>query len=203
MEDLNHQLVTYGVATAALDEESGDQHLVQPYADGVLLAAVDGLGHGGKAAEAARLAVQLLQQHASECVLSLTRRCHQALQNSRGAVMSLASFHARNWTMTWIGIGNVSGRLFRADGGSSPGASGLLLRAGVVGSVLPELQAAVLPVGRGDTLIFATDGIAEISEHDVRVSDPPQTIADHILDRHYKGTDDATALVVRFLGEGT
>src|SRR5437867_365164 len=50
-------LVHWAVATLALEgeRESGDLHLVQPVTDGVLIAVVDGLGHGEEAAAAARL----------------------------------------------------------------------------------------------------------------------------------------------------
>ncbi len=111
MEELNAQLVDCGVATLALggESESGDQHLIQPFAEGVLVAAVDGLGHGAEAAEAARIAVQTLREHAGESVIALARRCHRNLQRSRGAVMSLACFNAADSVMTWMGIGNVGG----------------------------------------------------------------------------------------------
>src|SRR5258708_50452 len=109
MEELIHQLLDCGIATQPLpgEPESGDQHLIQPFAEGVLVAVVDGLGHGGEAAEAARIAVSTLKQSAGDSVDSLVRHCHQNLLHSRGVVMSLASFHSEDAAMTWIGIGNV------------------------------------------------------------------------------------------------
>jgi negative regulator of sigma-B (phosphoserine phosphatase) len=203
MGNLKRELVCCGIATAALDGESGDQSLVHPFEGGILLAMIDGLGHGAKAAQAARIASGILQEHADESVLSLARRCHQALKNSRGAVMGLASLNARDASVTWMGIGNVRGLLLRTGNGKHSESSTLLMRAGVLGSTLPALQAAVLAVAPGDTLIFATDGIGDLPENEIRISDPPQIIADQILERHYKGTDDATVLVARFLVEGT
>jgi len=47
----------------------------------------------------------------------------------------------------------------RGDAKKSNGQESLLLRAGVVGSQLPALQATVLPIARGDALFFATDGV--------------------------------------------
>jgi len=77
--------VDYGVATLALsgESQSGDEYLVQPFADGILVAVVDGLGHGAEAAKAARIAVQTLREHAGESVITLARRCHRTLGHQR------------------------------------------------------------------------------------------------------------------------
>src|SRR5437870_3753009 len=49
-------VIDWGVATLAHagEKESGDLHLVKQVGRGVLVAAVDGLGHGAEAAAAAR-----------------------------------------------------------------------------------------------------------------------------------------------------
>jgi hypothetical protein len=59
--------------------------------------------------------------------------------------------------MTWLGVGNVQGVLMRADAKKGKVKESLLLRGGVVGSQLPALQATVIPIVKGDTLVFATD----------------------------------------------
>src|SRR5438034_10764154 len=109
MERLSEQVIECGIASRAMDgeSESGDKYLVQYFENGVLLALVDGLGHGPEAAEAARCAVQTLREHAGESVLALTQHCHGSLQRTRGAVMSLASVSAPDSSMMWIGVGNV------------------------------------------------------------------------------------------------
>ena len=76
----------------------------------------------------------------------------------------------------------------------------LLLRAGVVGSQLPALQAAVLPIAKGDTLVFATDGIRGEFAEDLSALESPQRAADRILERHCRGNDDALVLLVRLTG---
>jgi phosphoserine phosphatase RsbX len=55
-------------------------------------------------------------------------------------------------------------------------------------------------VGAGDTLVFATDGISGDFLADVSAREEPQRLADQILARHGKGTDDALVLVARYLG---
>src|SRR4029453_2550550 len=100
--------------------ESGDRSLAMASADGALVAVVDGLGHGAEAADVAKTAVRSLERHASEPVISLLRHCHGALSGTRGAVVSLAAFRARDETMTWVGVGNVEGLLVRGQATKSP-----------------------------------------------------------------------------------
>src|SRR3989449_4254272 len=87
-------LIEWGVASLALpgEAESGDRHLVTPVGTGVLVAVVDGLGHGAEAASAAKAAVAALERHATESPAPLLERCHRALKGTRGAVMSVAAF---------------------------------------------------------------------------------------------------------------
>jgi len=196
-------VIDWGVATLTLpgERESGDLHLVKPVAGGVLVAVVDGLGHGAAAAAAARAAVATLNRHAQESVLPLLQRCHQALAGTRGAVVSVALFDRADGSMTWLGVGNVEGVLLYADAGERRGRERLVTRGGIVGSELPPLRAEVLAVAPGDTLILATDGIQSGFADDLAVEAPPQQLADQILTRSGKRTDDALVLVARYVGD--
>ncbi len=206
MEALSASLIEWSAAGLGLKGQtaSGDRCLVKPFPDGVLVAVVDGLGHGEAAAAAAALAVLTLESAPEESVISLVKRCHERLRGSRGAVMSLASFNARDRTMTWLGVGNVEGVLLRPPDGSeseeAPDRESLLLRGGVLGTRLPALSAAVVPVRWGDILIMASDGIRSYFARAVVLTDPPQRIADRILAGHGRATDDALVLVSRYLG---
>jgi phosphoserine phosphatase RsbX len=179
---------------------SGDMHLVQPFATGVLVAAVDGLGHGVEAAAAAQLAVATLQAHANESVLHLVKRCHEVLRGTRGAVLSLASFCPFDDTMTWIGVGNVEGVLLRPDEQLGFIRDYVILHGGVVGLQLPPLRAFVIPVQPGDTLVFVTDGIRSGFSEGLPAQASPQDLTRHIITRDFKGTDDALVLAARYQG---
>jgi hypothetical protein len=174
------------------------------------VAVVDGLGHGEKAAWAARLAVTALKETAAVPVGTLMQQCHQRLRQSRGVVMSLASFDTRQHTMTWLGVGNVEGVLLRAAPAAKPARETLCLQGGVVGYRLPTLREVTLPVSAGDTLILVTDGIRsgfvkEQHQGNGRPSSSPQPasaqqLADQILDNYGRTTDDALVLVARYQG---
>ena len=195
-------IIEWGVAGRSYDgrTESGDQYLVEPYPDGVLVAVVDGLGHGPSAAVAGQTAIAALKGHAHEPVVPLLKRCHESLRRTRGVVASLASFSAVARTMTWLGVGNVKGVLLCPDGRGDHTRERLLLRGGVVGYNLPTLRPSALPVSRGDTLILATDGLRSALVEDLALSDPPQRMADALLASHRRGTDDAMVLVACYIG---
>jgi negative regulator of sigma-B (phosphoserine phosphatase) len=191
-----------GVATRAMpgETESGDLHLVAPFPGGVLVAVADGLGHGPEAATAARIAIATLQDSPAEPVLDLIRRCHAALLRTRGVVLSLASIDAQHNQLTWLGVGNVDGTLYRADPAARPQRESLSMRGGVVGYQMPSLRVSVLPIERDDTLVFATDGIARDFQTESPLGWHPQEAANHMLRRHGRDNDDALILVTRYLG---
>ncbi len=202
MAAINVPLVEYGVANFVLpgQGESGDRHLICCAGDGILIAAVDGIGHGEEAAYAAEAAISILKANAEEPVISLVERCHEDLRSTRGVVLSLASIDPEHGMMTWLGVGNVQGVLMRAGAQKGSAEEVLLLRGGGVGSQLPALQAAVLPIAKGDTLVFVTDGIRSEFVEGLSALESPQRAADKILKRHGKGKDDALVLVVRLTG---
>jgi len=191
-----------GVATLALpgQPESGDLSLVKRVGAGTLVAVVDGLGHGEDAASSAHAAVAAIDRYSRESLPELVKRCHTALSGMRGVVLGLAYLDPTAATMTWLGVGNVEGVLVKADATARPARVGLVPLAGFVGAELVNSQARSVPLGRGDILILASDGIKS-GFADVLPSAPTsQALADHILSRYAKGTDDALVLVARYAG---
>ncbi len=197
---LSRTPVHWGVILQALHghAESGDQYFIKATSQGVLVVAIDGLGHGEKAAVAAKSAVEVLDKYAEEPLPTLVNRCHKQLVGTRGVVMSLALFDTRKDTITWLGIGNVQGVLLRANGDSKLFRETLLLRGGTVGYRIPTLRPETRHISPGDTLIFVSDGIRSGFANDVDIHLSPQQIAGAIYEKHARGTDDTLVLVVRY-----
>src|SRR3989449_9965919 len=107
METLAPAHIELGVAAIALPGQtrSGDLHLVKPFPNGILVAALDGVGHGEEAARAARKACGILEGHAEEPVISLVRQCHEKLRATRGVAMSGPSLNLVPGLMPWVGGG--------------------------------------------------------------------------------------------------
>lgn len=197
-------ILEWGVVQSPIEDSEicGDAYFVKEMGDRCLVAVVDGLGHGKEAAAASAKAVQTLEAYASEHLIVLIQRCNEALQETRGVVMSLAEFDSSRSTLLWAGVGNVEGVLLRRDRRANPSRERIISRAGIVGYQVPPVHASLLLVAPGDMLVLASDGIfGGFTEEITDVYSDVQKIAHRIL-AQYGNTkkDDALVLVARYLG---
>ena len=216
-----HLEIGMAMAPMAGQVTMADRHVVLTRADSMLVAVIDGIGHGELAEFAAVEATRTMTEAPPESLESLVARCHDRLRTTRGAVMSLASLDPERGLLTWLGVGNVAGVVFRYRGTSHLRGAGLsreqrvgagqetaedqhdeylVLRNGVVGDRLPTLFPRQLQLRHGDTLVFATDGVASEFDQEDDFHDTPQHLAERLLKRYAKGTDDALVLVIRYQG---
>ena len=177
---------------------SGDVAVFAAAPRGGLVAVIDGLGHGDAAADAAETAAAIVREDAALEPQCLLERCHEALRRTRGAVMTLAWFDVEAAEMAWTGVGNVEARLVRA--GRRPVSPVVL--GGVVGYNLPNVRLTTVALEPADAIVFATDGIAADYSEVVEPGVGAQELADRVLERYGKGTDDALAAAVRYVPEG-
>jgi len=202
MEEIISPIIDWGVASQSLHgaQWSGDAYVVKAFKNKVLVAAIDGLGHGKHAEDAAGVAVTTLVNHHAEDIVPLVRRCHEELLKTRGVVLSIALFNSTDDSINWLGVGNVNGYLLRNNPLVKPDHESLFLRGGVVGYQIPSLRPSSIHVNRGDILIFSTDGISSGFEKEVNPQESPQQIADKIITNYSRKTDDALVLVARYNG---
>lgn len=191
-----------GVAGAAIEgeERSGDLAVFAGYAGGALVAVLDGLGHGDPAAHASDIAADVIRRHRSAPAAELLQRCHAALHKTRGVVMTMAWFDLARLELSWAGVGNVEARLVRGAAAYGDRHDSALVLGGVVGYNLPTVRPHTMPLLPGDAVAFATDGIEADYSVSLVPGVPAQRLAERILERHGKGTDDALAVVVRYVG---
>jgi negative regulator of sigma-B (phosphoserine phosphatase) len=189
-----------GIAERALPGEprSGDRAVLAAYEGGALVAAIDGLGHGGDAADAADAAAAVMAKRPDEEPVRLIEACHRALARTRGAVMTLAWFDLVASRLSWTGVGNVEGRLVHAGAGLLAPTHGPLTKGGVVGYNLPSIRVTGAGLEPGDVKVLATDGIDSGFARDILEGGSAQDIADRILAAHGKASDDALVVVVRY-----
>lgn len=186
------------------ERASGDRHVVRPVAGGLLVAVVDGLGHGEEAAEAADLATWHFARERFDSLPGLFARVHDALRRTRGAVAAVAQFTPDSCRLAWAGIGNIEGCLLRAGGesdasGLADGREHLLCQGGVLGSEpLPSIRVRVLGVRPGDMVVLATDGIESAFIEAIDPSIPPAVLTGRILERFARPNDDALIFAARF-----
>jgi serine/threonine protein phosphatase PrpC len=168
---------------------------------GALIGVLDGLGHGEQAAKAASCGVEVLGEARNEPLDMLVQSCHRALSRTRGAAMTLAHIDFQMDTLSWIGIGNVAADLVTKHPAGVEVRSSVRLAGGIVGYHIPEVLAPQdFPMRPGDLLVIASDGIGENHLDDIDFAAPALTIAERILHRHAKDSDDALVLTARHRG---
>jgi negative regulator of sigma-B (phosphoserine phosphatase) len=186
-------------APLAGESRSGDLAVFAPYDGGALVATIDGLGHGDLAADAAEAAAAILRERPDQRPEILLERCHEALRKTRGVVATLAWFDLETSALSWTGIGNVEGRLLRADRVRTASAESPTLFGGVLGWSLPVVRIVRTELAPGDCVVMATDGVAADFGTSLIPGLPAPEQAERVLASHARGTDDALVVAVRYL----
>lgn len=184
---------------------SGDQPIALDIgADAALFGVMDGLGHGREAAAAALRAIDALQRARTERIEVLVQLCHRVLGGTRGVAMTLARVDFATRTLTWTGVGNVGANLVVKDVTGTHIRSTARLTAGIVGYRIPEiLPAQVVSIRAGDLIVIASDGISEDHLEHIDFATSAAVIAEEIVTKHAKETDDAMVLAARHRGVST
>ncbi len=191
----------YAACMAPGQTESGDRHVVRSLDDGVLIAAIDGLGHGPEAARAsAEASSALAGAEAGDSLIHMMRSCHAALHGTRGATVSLARFDPDHARLAWLAVGNIHGQLVRRTPGRGRNDENLLLLPGVVGEQLPRLRESELPMARGDVLVLMTDGVRPHAAERLDTRRTASETARAVLQEGAHGHDDALVVAARYMG---
>lgn len=169
----------------------GDVGVVCSVGGRVLLCLADGLGHGERANDAARLACSYVEARADEPIESLLRGLDRELAASRGAAVSLVSIDAVAGRLRFAGVGNVDLRGLARERIAPP------TMPGIVGQRLRTVRVWEYPVGEGDLICLVTDGITSRFELAPLAHLAVEEIAREVVARHRKSHDDACALVAR------
>ena len=170
----------------------GDAFLIAPAGDDSLVVAViDGLGHGPEANEAAVAAVDAIRAGLDLPLTDMLRRCDAALRGTRGAAVGVLRLGASG-AGEFCGIGNVE---VQALAGKQPG---LFCLAGIVGHNLRTVRAMPFAMQRGDIYCLHSDGVSGRGDQRTCLPGEPAAVARCIVETHGRNHDDATAVIVGF-----
>lgn len=115
--------------------------------------------------------------------------------------MTLARVDFEANTLTWTGIGNVTADLVAKAPTGVHIRSSARLTGGIVGYRIPEIRPAqVIPIRPGDLMMMSTDGIVEGYLDHIDFSASAVAIAEGLLSKDAKETDDAMVLAARHRG---
>ncbi len=164
-----------------------------------LVAVVDGLGHGAAAAAAAKTAVATLRDHAEEPLIPLVNRCHDALRDTNGVVMSLACVPIGRPDVDLAGRGQRRmSPAPRRRHGPAGSVSACCPAAGWSATRSHHCEPRLSPLHRTTCCSSPPTASTATFTERLNVNDPPQQIADDIMSHYGKETDDALVLVARF-----
>jgi phosphoserine phosphatase RsbX len=169
---------------------NGDAVLVRDENDALLLAVVDGLGHGPIAAEAAQVALAALAtQNLKLPMMDIIKTLHDGLRGTRGVAATLCL--VRGQELEACAVGNVQ---LTCTNANIP----LVLSAGVLGMRVAKFHVCRGSLRAGARIGLFSDGISSrISLEDVRKL-APEAACQHIFERFRKNEDDATILIADF-----
>jgi hypothetical protein len=175
---------------------NGDAFLLWRFEGGMLVAVIDGLGHGERARRASEVAVRYLEAHGGDSLDSLFTGVAQVCRATDGVVMAAARFEFGNAiTFSFASVGNIEARM------SSPLAQErLVVRRGILGANAAQPRVTHHIWNPGSILVLHSDGVAANWRwEDFRAGDRETSgaMAQFMLDRLAKDEDDATVVVVR------
>jgi negative regulator of sigma-B (phosphoserine phosphatase) len=190
--------ITWGAVCRAKQGQSisGDVYVVREYAEGqALISIIDGLGGGFEAERAARLAAQLLEQYPDLPLQELIRRSHIALHSTRGAVIGILRLEQASSQATYVGVGNIGVQVYSRQP-IKP-----ISKNGILGFRMPSLLELRYVYDPGDIFVLYSDGVSSSFAQDnkIDIKQPPQRMAEQILETYGKHIDDATVVAVKTL----
>jgi len=153
----------------------------------VLIAVVDGLGHGPGAAEATSAAVAVLEAcDLATPVVELMQAVHAVLRNTRGAAATICVIQGRR--IAACAVGNV---MLASANALVP----LVLSSGVLGHRVPKFRVCEGELRAGARIALFSDGISSKFRLDESLRLKPAEACRLAIERHRKHEDDSTILL--------
>jgi anti-sigma regulatory factor (Ser/Thr protein kinase) len=180
----------------AAEAVCGDGWIAHPRAGGIRVLLADGLGHGEAAAEAANAALEIAANHLQDAPIELLERIHAGLRATRGAAVSVAEIDLHSGTVSYAGLGNVTGVLLVAGDPRRQ----MVSYNGTAGHHAQKIQDFTYPWTSGSILVLHSDGLVthwSIDKYPGLYSSHPSIVAAVLFRDFQRGSDDATVVVVR------
>jgi anti-sigma regulatory factor (Ser/Thr protein kinase) len=174
---------------------NGDAYFVRRRGPQMLLAVIDGLGHGPGAEAASGAAREVLAAWQGEPLEDLFARAHERLRPTRGAVMGACLLDTRRGAFYYAGVGNVEARVFGTPQPARP-----ISTNGTLGARFGNVKVWSYPWAAGATVVLASDGVSatwDIGDYPGLLARSPQLLAGVLLRDYGRDSDDATVLVAR------
>jgi negative regulator of sigma-B (phosphoserine phosphatase) len=169
------------------EASSGDAVVVRRVESTVLVAVIDALGHGPKAAAIAARSSEYLSEAPHKRAPDLLRGLHETLHGTRGAAALVLLLSHEGVEACSVGNIELRSRSARLPFVLTPGVLGVRLRE-------PKVCTAQPPIA--DRFVLFSDGISGQFEMKALSHHAPPQLATQIFTSHRHSHDDATIVVV-------
>ena len=175
----------------------GDGWMIRNHPSHVDILLCDGLGHGPMAEEASIEVIELARRHIappSETIEMLAA----SLSGHRGAVAAMIRIGLEDGLLSYSGLGNITTLCVGSDG-----IKRFPVKDGRIGGAPTSGFDETRQLEDGDLVIMHSDGLVTLREAALSpalLSRSPLLIAGYLLDRMFRGRDDASIVVIRVKG---
>lgn len=179
------------------EAECGDTGVIKEFDGQCFLALVDVLGHGSEAHEVAITAQAYLEQNCCNEPVEVMQGLHTCLKGTRGAVAAICRLDTETGELIYVGMGNIVVRVL------GPRAVRFVSRDGILGYMMSTVKKHNLKLLAGDILVMYSDGIKEhfeLSGFPQMLKGTAESIATGLLRHFGKENDDASCIVLKYLG---
>lgn len=173
----------------------GDTWCYAERVEGVLVLAIDGLGHGIAASQAAHEASGVFETEKHRPALRIMQSLHEALRPTRGAAATLMEIDWDAGRATSVAVGNVQAALVNGDEIKRIAADN-----GIVGHVMSRPRELVHECRPSTVLIVHSDGLTanwRLERYPGLMQHHPALIAGVLYRDCKRGRDDCLIVVIR------
>jgi anti-sigma regulatory factor (Ser/Thr protein kinase) len=177
------------------EDVSGDGWAIKKMGEAALFMAVDGLGHGILAAEAAKAAEDVFNRSRTASLTTIVQDTHDALKSTRGAAFAVASIQPERQLLSFAGVGNIGASIV-----TPTNSRGLVSHHGIVGHQLSKVQEFTFPWSAQSVLVMHSDGLKttwNLDHYPGIWSKHPALIAGVLYRDFTRDRDDVTVLVAK------
>jgi anti-sigma regulatory factor (Ser/Thr protein kinase) len=194
MESNKHIII--GVASRAKPGETcnGDNYVICHLSrEKTLVAIIDGLGHGLEAHKVSLLAKKYISLRHDSPLPDIIGYLHHSLRGTRGATLGMALLDSGLGKISFVGIGNTEAKLITADAKQS-----FISLAGILGLNIRTPRTYEHQFQEQDIFVLYSDGIISNWQYEYDSwNQDPQQIAEEILMKYSRDTDDATIIIIK------
>lgn len=196
---IDEESIDFGVFSMAKpgQEVCGDDWLLKKEKDNLCILVSDGLGHGEGASKTSREAVRIFKEDKENLLENKLVNLHEGLKSTRGAAIAIADVNINKSSIDYIGVGNISGRIFYNDTYQN-----CISTEGIVGANIRKYQSFTYRFPEKSVFIMNTDGFTtniNLSQYPGILNKRSSLIAALIYRDFSRGNDDMAVVVVKNL----